>query len=162
MNKTNLHPDVRVGNVHLRVADVQRSLEFYRSVLGFQILCDNRSFGLPIVFLSAGDDQRHIVLDASETSLDTPSLLAAQTSSQHTSFHHVAISYPNPSALEKAVKQFCERDAPISVFLKDPDGNELELYYDHPRNEWFDDVGKPIIKNEKSEAQALLRELENN
>jgi catechol 2,3-dioxygenase len=141
MNKTTLHPDVHAEHVHVRVVDVQRSLEFYKNVLGFQILCDNRSFGLPIVFL--WDQQYTVVLDASETPVAAPPLRSEQ-SSRDASFHHLAIAHSNSHELVKTVTQLVEYAAPTSVFLKDPDGNELELYYDRPRNEWFNDVGKPI------------------
>jgi catechol 2,3-dioxygenase len=165
MNKINLHPDVRIGHVHLRVANVQRSLEFYRDVLGFQIFGDLRPFGVPIVFLAAGDYHHHIALNASETSEDA-------TPAGHPGLHHFAIVYPNARELSKALKNFFESQYPItgaydhqatvSVFLKDPDGNGIELYYDRPRNEWFDNAGKPIIRNEKIDPKSLLGELENN
>ncbi len=163
MNKINLHPEVRTQHVHLRVANLHRSLEFYRDVLGFQVFSDTRAFGLPIVFLAAGNYQPHIALNG-------PEVPASAT--EAIDLHHVSIAYPNSQELARAVKNFFDYNYPISgaydnqltvsVFLKDPDGNGLELYYGRPHNEWFDDAGRPILKNEKIEAQALLRELENN
>lgn len=160
-----IHPDVRVGHVHLRVAELDRALRFYTQLLGFKVFADVRPLGLPIAFLAAGDYHHHIALNASETAGASPAPPG------HTGLHHVAFVYPSRLELAKAVARLYAHDYPVtsaydhqatvSVFLKDPEGNGVELYYDRPRSAWFDAAGRPIVKNDAFDPKTLLRELEN-
>lgn len=161
MTAPTLHPDVHIGHVHLRVADVQRALEFYRDVLGFGVFADLRPLGIQVAFLAAGAYHHHIALNASETAAD-----ATPPPTGHRGLHHIAIVFPNREEWRGAVKRLLACDYPItsaydhqatvSVFLKDPEGIPLELYYDRPRHEWFDAAGRPILKNERLELSTLL------
>lgn len=135
-----LHPDVRIGHVHLRVADL-------------------RPLGLGGVFLAAGS-YHHIALNASEPAG------AAPPPAGHTGLHHVAVVFPDRAELADPVDRLFEHDYPVtsaydhqatvSVFVRDPGGNGLELYYDRPRHEWFDDAGRPVVKNERLEPSTFL------
>ena len=160
MTTSTLHPDVRVGHVHLRVADLDRALLFYRDMLGFTVTGDARSIGLQAVFLAAGDYHHHLALNTWLSAGGTP------PPAGHTGLHHVALVYPNRQELARAVRRLRTYDYPIdsaedhgatvSVYLRDPDGNGIELYYDRPREAWFDADGRPIIKAEPFDVDDLL------
>ena len=150
----------RIGHVHLRVADLDRAVQFYREVLGFGLTGYGPDMGLPIAFLAAGDYHHHIGLNTFHSLGGTP------PAEGHTGLHHVAIVYPDREALGEAVERLVAHDWPIdyaedhgatiSVYLNDPDGNGLELYYDRPRNEWFDEAGRPVVKAEPFDWHELL------
>jgi catechol 2,3-dioxygenase len=150
----------RIGHVHLRVADLQHATSFYRNVLGFKIVFYGPSEGLPVVFMAAGDYHHHIALNTFHSANGTPPPVGC------TGLHHFAIVYPNDLALARAVARVMKcgfpveegRDhgATLSVYLHDLDGNGIELYYDRPRDEWFDAQGKPIIKSEKFDVKEWL------
>jgi catechol 2,3-dioxygenase len=156
-------PDMRIGHVHLRVADLDRATAFYRDVLGFKVTVDGRQFGLQATFLAAGDYHHHIALNTWLSAGGTPPPVG------HTGLHHVAIVYPDRAALACAMQRLFEHDCPIdgaedhgttvSVYLRDPDGNGIELYYDRPRAEWFDAAGNPNFKAEPFEPGELLTQL---
>lgn len=115
---------------------------------------------MPAVFLAAGEYHHHIGLNTFQSANGTPAPMG------HTGLHHAAILYPDRRELAKAVRRLLEKDYPvdsaadhggtISVYLKDPDGNGLELYYDLPREAWFDAQGRPVIKNDAFDVSALL------
>jgi len=157
-----LPSDVRVGHVHLRVADLDRAAAFYRDLLGFTVTADARSIGVPLVTLAAGDYHHHIALNTMVSAGGTP------PPPGHTGLHHVALLYPDRDALANAVAWLLERGYPldsaedhggtVSVYLRDPDGNGLELYYDRPRKQWFDAAGRPVLKAEKFDVRDLLAE----
>jgi len=163
MNQPELHPDVRIGHVHLRVADLERATGFYRDVLGFTVTIDGRTFGLQAVFLAVGDYHHHVALNTW--------LSAGGTSPPdgHTGLHHLALLYPDRHELARAVRRLVDCDYPIdeardhggtvSVYLRDPEGNGIELYYDRPREEWFDAQGHWILKAEPFDLQDLLTDL---
>jgi catechol 2,3-dioxygenase len=162
INRTELHPGVRVGHVHLRVADLERATAFYRDVLGFHVSIDGRTVGLQAVFLAAGDYHHHIALNTWLSAGGTPAPAG------HTGLHHVALIYPDRAALSSAVERLHDHGYPIdsaedhgatvSVYLRDPDGNGIELYYDLPLVEWFDADGRPILKAEPFDWHDLLAE----
>ncbi len=154
-----IHPAVRVGHVHLRVADLDRAIAFYRDGLGFSVTADGREAGLPMAFLAAGDYHHHIGLNTWETDGGTPP-------PGHTGLYHVAFLYPDRRELARAVRRLLDHGVTIdhgtdhggsvSVYLDDPDGNGIELYYDRPRSDWYDADGRPVLKAERFDAHELL------
>jgi catechol 2,3-dioxygenase len=151
-----IDPAVRVGHVHLKVADLDRSVAFYRDVLGFHVVADGRPAGLPATFLAAGDYHHHVALNTFESAGATPPPRG------HTGLFHVAFLYPGPAALAKAVERLhahgveilSARDhgGTVSVYVEDPDRNGVELYYDRPRAAWFDADGHPVLRNDPIDA----------
>src|SRR5687768_7910130 len=160
MNDEAIHPAVRIGHIHLRVADLNRAVAFYRDALGFAVSADGRPLGLPAVFLAAGDYHHHIGLNTFE------SAGAGAPPPGHTGLYHVAFLYPDRRELGRAVQRLLDHGHPIehgtdhggtvSVYLDDPDGNGIELYYDRPRAEWFDADGRPVLKAERIDHRDLL------
>lgn len=152
--------DVRIGHVHLRVSDLDRATAFYRDVIGLTVTLDLRTLGVPVVFLAAGHYHHHIALNAFSGAGATPSPPG------HTGLDHLALVYPDRPALVRAIERVFAHDesidacrdhgATVSVYLKDPDGNGVELYYDRARTEWYDAGGRPIVKNELFDVSALL------
>jgi catechol 2,3-dioxygenase len=148
-----IHPAVRVGHVHLKVADLDRSIAFYRDGLGFPVIADGRPLGLQAAFLAAGDYHHHIGLNTWESADGEP------PPPGHTGLYHVAFVYPDRHELAKAVRRLqdhgyavdhaSDHAATVSVYLEDPDGNGVELYYDRPREAWFDGDGRPILKADR-------------
>jgi catechol 2,3-dioxygenase len=163
MSQSTVHPAVHVGHVHLRVADLDRAMAFYRDVIGLRATVYGPSFGLPMVLLAAGDYHHHIALNTFVSAGGTP------PPAGHTGLHHVALVYPGAGELAKAVRRLFDYEYPIdsaedhggtvSVYLRDPDGNGIELYYDRPRASWFDAQGQPIMKAEPFDPAELLAEL---
>ena len=164
MNEQRLHPDVRVGHVHLRVADLERATAFYRDVIGLDVVAYGPDFGLPgAAFLSAGGYHHHVGLNTWSSAGGEP------PPEGHTGLHHVAFLYPDRRDLARAVGRLIDHAYPIegaedhgatvSVYLSDPDGNGVELYYDRPREDWFDSRGIPILKAEPFDPRELLAEL---
>jgi catechol 2,3-dioxygenase len=154
-------PDIRIGHVHLRVADLERATAFYRDVLGFAVTAYGPDLGLPgVAFLAGGDYHHHIGLNTWLSEGGTP------PSDGHTGLHHLAVLYPDRRELGRAVGRLLDHGHPIegaqdhgatvSVYLRDPDGNGVELYYDRPREEWFDPQGNPILKAEAFDPRELL------
>ncbi len=131
-----VHPGVRIGHVHLKVSDIDKGLAFWRDVLGFEVM--QRRPGA--VFLSAGGYHHHIALNTWESAGGAPAPKAAA------GLYHVAILYPTRAALGAALKRV--RDAgvtltgasdhgvSIALYLDDPDGNGVELYWDRPEAAW--------------------------
>jgi catechol 2,3-dioxygenase len=159
-----IHPAVRVGHVHLRVADLDRALRFYRDALGFAVTADARPAGLDMVLLAAGDYHHHIGLNTFESAGATP------PPPEHTGLYHVAFLYPDRRELAGAVQRLLDHGAPIdhatdhggtiSVYLSDPDNNGVELYYDRPRAEWTDANGRPVLKADHFDPHDLLPDSE--
>ena len=156
-------PNTRIGHVHLRVADLARATAFYRDVLGFDVMAYGPDLGLPgAAFLSMDGYHHHIGLNTwgSEDSTPPPE--------GHTGLYHFALLYPGRRELGRAVERVLDRGYPIdgaedhgvtvSVYLRDPDGNGIELYYDRPRAEWFDPRGNPVLKADPFDPRVLLRE----
>lgn len=163
MSDASLPPTVQIGHVHLRVADLERATRFYRDVLGFGVTVYGPTVGLQAAFLAAGDYHHHIGLNTFVSAGGTP------PPPGHTGLHHFAILYPDRRTLAQAVQRIQEHDYPldraqdhggtVSVYLRDPDENGIELYYDRPREAWFDGEGRPILKAEPFDLQELLAEL---
>jgi catechol 2,3-dioxygenase len=132
-----IDPGVDIGHVHLKVADIDRALDFYCGVLGFELMA---RLGDDAAFISAGGYHHHIGLNTWESKGGTP------PPSGHTGLYHTAIRYPDRKALAGALRRL--EDAGISLdgasdhgvsealYLRDPDGNGVELYRDRPREDW--------------------------
>ena len=132
-----IHPGVRIGHVHLKVADLDRALWFYHEILGFEII---QRFGNSAAFVSAGGYHHHIGLNTWESEGGQPP--AAGT----TGLYHLAILYPTRAELGKALQRLLNAGIPIhgasdhgvseAIYLADPDSNGVELYWDRPQEEW--------------------------
>ena len=162
MNETEPHPDIRLGHVHLRVADLARATAFYRDVLGFDVTAYGPDFGMPgAAFLSSGGYHHHVGLNTWQSEGGSP------PPDGHTGLYHFALLYPGRRGLGHAVRRLLDRGYPIdgaedhgatvSVYLRDPDGNGIELYYDRPRSEWFDSQGNPVLKADPFDPRELLQ-----
>lgn len=132
-----IHPGVRIGHVHLKVADLDRALNFYCGVLGFQL---TQRYGRQAAFISAGGYHHHIGLNTWE------SLGGKPPAPGTTGLYHLAILYPTRAtladALRRLVKASIELDGASdhgvseALYLRDPDQNGIELYWDRPEPEW--------------------------
>jgi catechol 2,3-dioxygenase len=132
-----IHPRARIGHVHLTVSDLDRSVAFYRDALGFEVTA---TYGRDAVFLSAGGYHHHIGLNT------WAGRGAPRPAPGTTGLYHFAILYPDRAALAEAVRQLVEHGVAIegasdhgvseAVYLRDPDGNGVELYRDRPEHEW--------------------------
>ncbi len=132
-----IHPDTRIGHAHLKVADLDRAVAFYRDVLGFEV---TQYYGTSAAFLSAGGYHHHIGLNVWESRGGTP------PPPGHTGLFHVAILYPSRLELARALRRLVDARVRLTgasdhgvseaLYLNDPDGNGLELYVDRPREEW--------------------------
>lgn len=160
MNGTRRSTNSRIGHVHLRVADLARATAFYRDVLGFDVTAYGPDLGVPgAAFLSMDGYHHHIGLNTWESQGGAP------PPQGHTGLYHFAIIYPDRRELGEAVERVLDHgyaidDAEdhgltVSVYLRDPDGNGIELYYDRPRAEWFDPEGNPILKAEPFDPRDL-------
>ena len=132
-----IDPRVDIGHVHLKVADLDRALAFYRDVLGFD---EMQRMGDQAAFISAGGYHHHIGLNTWESRGGSPPPAGT------TGLYHVAIRYPDRPTLAQAVKQVLDAGIRLSgasdhgvseaIYLHDPDQNGIELYRDRPRDEW--------------------------
>jgi len=132
-----IDPRVSVGHVHLKVADLDRSLAFYRDLLGFE---ETQRYGGQAVFLSAGGYHHHIGLNTWESAGGSPPPPGA------TGLYHIAFLYPDRATLGDALRRIAEAEWPLdgasdhgvseALYLRDPDGNGVELYRDRPEAEW--------------------------
>jgi catechol 2,3-dioxygenase len=132
-----IHPDVRIGHVHLKVSDLDRALAFYSEVLGFQL---TQRFGLQAAFVSAGGYHHHIGLNTWESSGGSPPPRGS------TGLYHLAILYPTQAELADALRRVLAAGIELegasdhgvseAIYLRDPDGNGIELYWERPREAW--------------------------
>lgn len=138
--QTHLHPvdaNVRIGHVHLKVADLERALGFYRDVLGFEV---TQRMGAQAAFLSAGGYHHHLGLNTWESAGGPPPPRGT------TGLYHVAFLYPTRAALADALRRVLKAGIPLegaadhgvseALYLQDPDGNGVELYWDKPQEQW--------------------------
>ncbi len=155
------HPETTVGHIHLTVSDLDRALGFYRDLLGFEI---SARYGDSAVFLSAGGYHHHIGLNTWAGRGATPPPRG------RTGMYHVAFLYPTRLELAKVLKKLIDAKYPIdgsadhgvseAIYLRDPDGNGVELYVDRPRKEWkVVNDGTVEMVTEPLDLESILREL---
>src|SRR6267378_5183138 len=132
-----IDPRVRIGHVHLKVSNLQRALDFYCGVLGFELM---QRLSSQAAFISAGGYHHHIGLNTWE------SLGGSPPPPGTTGLYHLAILYPTRRALADAVRRLIAAGIPLdgasdhgvseALYLRDPDDNGLELYWDRPKEQW--------------------------
>jgi catechol 2,3-dioxygenase len=157
-----IDPGVRIGHVHLKVADLERALHFYRDLLGFEL---TQRIGTQAAFLSAGGYHHHIGLNTWESWNGSPPPPGS------TGLYHHAILYPDRRSLARAVKRLLDAGYPLSgasdhgvseaIYLDDPDRNGVELYRDRPKEEWPRTArGELVMGIEPLDMEDLLAEAE--
>lgn len=160
MKPTPIAAGARIGHVHLKVADLERALAFYCGVLGFTLM---QRFGLHAAFVSAGGYHHHIGLNTWESRGGTP------PPPGHTGLYHAAILYPARADLADALRRLqtagialdgaADHGVSEALYLRDPDGNGLELYWDKPRDRWpRDSSGGLAMVTEPLDLAGLLAE----
>lgn len=130
-------PGTRVGHVHLKVADLERAIAFYRDVMGFEI---QQRYGPDAAFLSAGGYHHHVALNTWESANRPPAPRG------HPGLYHVAFLYPDRPALARALRRVLETGVPLdgaadhgvseAIYFRDPDGNGIEIYRDRAPEDW--------------------------
>jgi len=153
----------RIGHVHLKVSDLEKALAFYHGLLGFEI---TQHYGSQAVFVSAGGYHHHIGLNTWYSKNAPPAPQRA------CGLFHTAILYPTRKDLAIVLKRLIEANYPLAgasdhgvseaIYLDDPDGNGVELYWDKPREKWpFDTNGNLQMVTEPLDLDDLLREANN-
>lgn len=148
----------RIGHVHLKVSDLERSLKFYSDLLGFEL---QQYYGHSAAFISAGGYHHHIGLNTWHSKNAGPAPVNTA------GLYHTAILYPSRKDLANALKRLIEANYPLTgasdhgvseaIYLNDPDKNGVELYWDRPKEEWpFGKDGKLVMVTESLDLQALL------
>jgi catechol 2,3-dioxygenase len=162
-----IHPGVRIGHVHLRTADIDRTRDFYVGVLGFDVVLEARDvpgWGTTgdILFLSAGGYHHHLGFNTWKSAGGPPQPDGV------TGLHHVALNYPTREALGDAVRRLQAVDWPLrqladhgthlAIYISDPDGNDLELAWDRPFEEWprDEDGHVAMAMDDKLDLESLL------
>ncbi len=151
-----------IGHVHLKVADIDRALQFYRDLLGFAV---TQWYGDSAVFLSAGGYHHHIGLNTWHSKNAAPAPVRAA------GLYHVAILYPTQKDLAAIVQRLMEEQYPLTgasdhgvskaIYLNDPDGNGVELYWDRPKEEWpVDGKGNLLMGTGALDMQELFATLQ--
>ena len=160
MSAPKIHPQVRIGHVHFKVADLGRALDFYCGVLGFEL---QQRFGTQAAFISAGGYHHHIGLNTWESKGGSP------PPPHCTGLYHTAILYPDRVQLADALRRVLAAGIEIdgaadhgvseAIYLRDPDQNGVELYRDRPEKEWPRGAnGELAMFTHALDLDALLRE----
>lgn len=155
---TPIHPQARVGHVHLRVADLDRALAFYHGVLGLEV---TQRMGNSAAFLSAGGYHHHVGLNTWESLGGTPPPPGS------TGLYHLALLYPTRAALGDALQRLIGACIPLdgaadhgvsqALYLRDPDQNGVELYWDRPKADWpVDTQGQLAMYTRPLDLKTLL------
>ena len=155
-----IHPSVRIGHVHLKVADLERALHFYCNVLGFEVM---QRWGAAAAFISAGGYHHHIGLNTWE------SLGGSPPSPGTTGLYHLAVLYPTRAELAGALRRVLQAGIALdgaadhgvseALYLRDPDDNGLELYWDRPAEQWPRDAnGQLAMYTRRLDLEGLLRD----
>jgi catechol 2,3-dioxygenase len=150
-----------IGHVHLKVADLERSVTFYTDVLGFEVTA---RMGKSAAFLAAGGYHHHIGLNTWESAGGSPPPRGS------TGLYHFAILMPNRRELARVLGRLIDRKWEIegasdhgvseSIYLRDPDGNGIEIYADRPRDQWPREAGGELIMYTKPlDVESLMGEL---
>jgi catechol 2,3-dioxygenase len=158
-SKGPIHSDVTIGHVHLKVADLERALEFYCGILGFELM---QRFASQAAFISAGGYHHHIGLNTWESAGGSPPPPGS------TGLYHVAIRYPTRESLADALRRLRNAEWPLdgaadhgvseALYLRDPDDNGVELYRDRPREEWpRTESGELAMYTRRLDLEALLK-----
>ena len=161
MKKKTIDPNVRIGHVHLKVANLQRALDFYCGVLGFEL---TQRYDEEAAFVSAGGYHHHIGLNTWESRDGSPPPTGT------TGLYHFAILYPTRAALADALRRLMQANISLegasdhgvseALYLSDPDGNGIELYWDRPKELWpRDENGQIEMSTRRLELNSLLGEL---
>lgn len=164
MEKYTIPPQTRIGHVHLKVSDLNRSLEFYRDLLGFEL---TTMYGTQAAFISAGGYHHHIGLNTWNSKGSPP---APKNS---VGLYHIAILYPTRKDLAIILDRLRRANYPITgasdhgvseaIYLNDPDGNGIELYWDKPEEYWPKKAdGSMDMFTEPLNLDGLLNEIEKN
>ena len=164
MDRPPIDPKTGIGHVHLKVADLERALGFYRDVLGFEV---TQRFGRSAVFLSAGGYHHHIALNTWESAGGVPPPPGA------TGLYHLAILYPTRATLADALRSLMHAGISLdgasdhgvseALYLRDPDQNGVELYWDRPQTDWpRTPDGSLAMFTRHLDLQALLGEVASN
>jgi catechol 2,3-dioxygenase len=154
-----IDPRTHIGHVHLKVADLDRAVAFYRDVLGFELM---QRMGDQAAFLSAGGYHHHIGLNTWESHGGSP------PPPRTTGLYHFAIRFPDRPALAAALRRVVEAGIRVgasdhgvseAIYLADPDGNGIELYRDRPNEEWpRSDNGELLMVSAPLDLEGLLAE----
>ncbi|MWB77870.1 glyoxalase [Pseudooceanicola sp. 216_PA32_1] len=155
-----VHPQTRIGHIHLKVADLDRAIGFYSGVLGFEL---QQRYGPQAAFLSAGGYHHHIGLNTWESKGGSPAPHG------HTGLYHTAFLYPDRAQLADALRRVVQAGIPIdgaadhgvseAIYLRDPDGNGVELYRDRAEADWPRNAkGELKMVNTPLDLDALLAE----
>ncbi len=150
-----------IGHVHLKVSNMEKALGFYKDLLGFEIM---QRYGDSAVFISAGGYHHHIGLNTWHSKNAGPAPVRAA------GLYHVAIVYPSRKDLAAIFKRLVDTDYPLTgasdhgvseaIYLNDPDGNGVELYWDRPKEEWpKNEEGKLWMGTSALDLDSLLDEL---
>lgn len=150
-----------IGHVHLKVADLQRSLRFYRDLLGFEL---TTMYGSQAAFISAGGYHHHIGLNT----WHSEGLPPAPANS--VGLYHTAVVYPTRKDLALILKRLLQAGYPLTgasdhgvseaLYLDDPDGNGVELYWDRPREQWqYNPDGTVVMVTHRLDLEGLLAEI---
>jgi catechol 2,3-dioxygenase len=152
-----IDPGVQIGHIHLKVADLARSLEFYCGVLGFELI---QQMGNQAAFISAGGYHHHIGLNTWESSGGSPPPAGS------TGLYHLAILYPTRASLADALRRLqkagieldgaADHGVSQALYLRDPDENGVELYWDRPKAEWPMEKGKVQMFTHPLDLEDLL------
>ena len=149
----------RIGHIHLKVADLERALKFYRDLLGFEV---QQYYGDSAVFISAGGYHHHIGLNTWHSKNAEPAPINAA------GLYHTAILFPTRKDLAIALKRLIDANYPLTgasdhgvseaIYLNDPDKNGVELYWDKPKEQWpKDEKGNLLMMSDPLDLNDLLR-----
>jgi catechol 2,3-dioxygenase len=161
MSDYKIPAQTRIGHVHLKVSDLQRSMAFYCDLLGFELVT---TYGNQAAFVSAGGYHHHIGLNTWHSKGAGPAPERAP------GLYHTAILYPERKDLAAILQRLVDARYPLTgasdhgvseaLYLDDPDGNGVELYWDRPRDQWpMDDGGNLTMYTRRLDAEGLLAEL---
>ena len=161
MDMEPVHPETRVGHIHLKVSDLDRAIAFYQESLGFTV---TQRMGDSAAFLSAGGYHHHVGLNTWESKDGSAPDPTA------TGMYHVAFLYPSRLELAKALRRLLDHGVPLegaadhgvseALYLRDPDANGVELYWDRPRSAWPRDAhGEVAMFTRRLDLDELLGEL---